>query len=96
MSVKIYINKTAPILPIHPNRNDDHRNWINRGTEPDAENFKYFHPVTSDDGRIAALKFIFPPYQVGPWVDGTWTVEVAASVLSPYVADEYRDLFVTR
>jgi len=74
---------------------DDHRNWINRGVGPDAENFKYFYPVASGDGRIAALKFIFPPYQVGPWADGSWTVDVPASILYPHVADEYRDLFVT-
>jgi len=73
---------------------DDHRDWINRGTGPDAENFKYFHPVASGDGRIAALKFIFPPYQVGPWADGTWAVDVPASILYPHIADEYRDLFV--
>jgi len=73
----------------------DHRDWINRGTEPDAKNFEYFQPLVSDDGRISALKFVFPPYQVGPWADGSWEVDVPASVLYPYIADDYRDVFVS-
>jgi len=72
-----------------------HRNWINRGTEPDAEKFEYFQPLVAGDGRISSLKFVFPPYQVGPWVDGTWEVDVPASVLYPHIADDYRDVFVS-
>ena len=44
-------------------------------------------------GRIAALRFVFPPYQVGPYSDGTQTVDVPASVLLPHVAAGYRELF---
>jgi len=80
---------------LHQESLASHRDWINRGAGPDAENFKHFQPLVSDDGRIAALKFIFPPYQVGSWADGTWTVEVPASVLYPHIAEKYRDLFVT-
>ena len=45
------------------------------------------------DGRIAALRFVFPPYQVGPYADGTQTVDVPANVLLPRVAPAYRPLF---
>jgi hypothetical protein len=45
------------------------------------------------DGRLRALRFVFPPYQVGPYSDGVQTVEVPASVLLPHVAAEYRGLF---
>jgi len=36
---------------------------------------------------------VFAPYQVGPYSDGTQTVEVPADVLLPFVAPEYRTLF---
>lgn len=66
---------------------------ISEGTEPKAENFAQFEPVRGADGRIGALRFVFPPYQVGPYADGVQYVEVPASVLLPQVAPEYRELF---
>ena len=42
---------------------------------------------------LAGLRFVFPPYQVGPYSDGTQTVEVPAAVLLPHVAPTYRGLF---
>ena len=45
------------------------------------------------NGRITALRFVFPPYQVGPYSDGTQTVDVPAAVLLPHVAADYRELF---
>lgn len=66
---------------------------IEEGTEARAENFAQFEPVLAADGRIAALRFVFPPYQVGPYSDGTQTVEVPAAVLLPKVAPAYRGLF---
>ena len=65
---------------------------IDQGTGPEAANFAQFEPVPGPDGRIAALRFVFPPYQVGPYVDGTQTVEVPAGVLLPHVAAAYREL----
>jgi hypothetical protein len=67
---------------------------IDEGTGPDVENFAQFEPVLAPDGRIAALRFVFPPYQVGPYSDGTQTVDVPADVLLPKVAPAYRPLFV--
>jgi hypothetical protein len=66
---------------------------IDEGTGPDVDNFAQFEPVLAPDGRIAALRFVFPPYQVGPYSDGTQTVDVPADVLLPKVAPAYRHLF---
>lgn len=66
---------------------------IDEGTGPDPANFAQFEPVPAPDGRIAALRFVFPPYQVGPYADGVQYAEVPAAKLLPYVAGEYRTLF---
>ncbi|MGW8127467.1 MAG: RsiV family protein [Stenotrophomonas sp.] len=66
---------------------------IDQGTTAEAANFAQFEPVMDAAGRIAALRFVFPPYQVGPYSDGTQTVDVPASVLLPHVAAGYRELF---
>ncbi|GAB3355496.1 DUF3298 and DUF4163 domain-containing protein [Lysobacter tyrosinilyticus] len=66
---------------------------IEDGTEPDPEHFSQFEPLIGSDGRIRALRFVFPPYQVGPYSDGTQTVEVSAVALLPYIAPAYRSLF---
>ncbi len=69
---------------------------IDDGTAPDADNFRQFEPVLDAAGRIIALRFVFPPYQVGPYSDGVQLVEVPASVLLPHVADAYRGLFAAQ
>ncbi|GAA5007997.1 DUF3298 domain-containing protein [Pseudoluteimonas lycopersici] len=66
---------------------------IEQGTEPKPENFANFEPVLGADGKIAALRFVFPPYQVGPYSDGTQTIEVPAAVLLPHIAPAERGLF---
>ncbi|GGK08147.1 DUF3298 and DUF4163 domain-containing protein [Luteimonas terricola] len=66
---------------------------IDEGTVPTAGNFANFEPVPSTGGRLRALRFVFPPYQVGPYSDGVQTVEVPAAVLLPHLAPEYRALF---
>ncbi len=66
---------------------------INDGTAPEAKNFARFEPVMNADGSIRALRFVFPPYQVASYVEGTRTVEVPAQVLLPLVAPEYKALF---
>jgi hypothetical protein len=66
---------------------------IDEGSEAEADNFSQFEPVIGADGRLTALRFVFPPYQVGPYADGTQTVEVPASVLLPQVAPAYRRYF---
>ena len=42
---------------------------------------------------MAALRFVFPPYQVGPYADGVQTVEVPAALLRPYLAADLAGLF---
>ncbi len=66
---------------------------IDEGTTPKPENFAQFIPILDATGRISGLRFVFPPYQVGPYSDGTQTVDVPATVLLPHVAPEYADLF---
>ncbi|MGV8923731.1 MAG: hypothetical protein ACOH1L_10365 [Thermomonas sp.] len=64
------------------------------GTAPKAGNFAQFEPVMDVSGRIRALRFVFPPYQVGPYVDGTRTIDIPARVLLPIMAAEYKTLFI--
>lgn len=66
---------------------------IEEGTKPHADNFDQFEPVVDAQGKFIALRFVFPPYQVGPYADGTQTVEVPAQVLKPLLAPDYRSLF---
>ncbi|KRG42801.1 hypothetical protein ARC78_08935 [Stenotrophomonas pictorum JCM 9942] len=66
---------------------------IDDGTGAEAVNFSQFQPVLDGAGKIGALRFVFPPYQVGPYSDGTQSVDVPAAVLLPHVAAEYRGLF---
>ncbi|HVR82319.1 MAG TPA: DUF4163 domain-containing protein [Luteimonas sp.] len=66
---------------------------IDEGTSPDVANFDQFEPVLAPDGKIVALRFVFPPYQVGPYADGIQTVDVPAQVLLPKIAPAYRSLF---
>lgn len=66
---------------------------IDDGTQPDPADFALFEPMAAPDGRLAGLRFVFAPYQVGPYSDGTQTVEVPADVLLPFLAPEFRSLF---
>jgi len=63
------------------------------GTGPSADNFSQFQPLTGSDGRISAIRFVFPPYQVGPYSDGTQPVDVPAAVLVPHVGQDVAGLF---
>lgn len=67
---------------------------IDEGSGPDVGNYQQFEPVVGPGGKLVALRFVFPPYQVGPYSDGVQTVEVPAAVLLPHVAERYRGLFV--
>lgn len=68
---------------------------IDAGTKPDAEAFAMFEPVLAPEGsKLVGLKFVFPPYQVGPYVDGERMVEVPTSVLRPHLSPEFAPMFV--
>ncbi|MBB1089146.1 hypothetical protein H4F99_11705 [Lysobacter sp. SG-8] len=66
---------------------------IDDGTGPEPDHYRQFEPVVDAAGRITAIRFVFPPYQVGPYSDGVQTVELPAEVLLPHITDEYRELF---
>lgn len=66
---------------------------IDDGTGVDPDNFSQFEPVLAADGRIGALRFVFAPYQVGPYSDGVQSVEVPAPILRKKVATQWRELF---
>ena len=66
---------------------------IDDGTQPDPSDFALFEPMAAPDGRLSGLRFVFAPYQVGPYSDGTQTVEVPIDVLAPHLAPEFRPLF---
>ena len=68
---------------------------IDQGTKPSAEAFAMFEPVLAPEGgKLVGLKFVFPPYQVGPYVDGERMVDVPTSVLRPYLSPEFAAMFV--
>lgn len=52
-----------------------------------------FEPVTGADGRIQALRFVFPPFTSDQFVDDQHAADVPATVLLPHVAAPYRPLF---
>jgi hypothetical protein len=66
---------------------------IAEGTAPEPGNFTHFEPVVDADGRIRALRFVFPPLQVAPYMEGTRTADVPAAVLLPVLAPGLRPLF---
>ena len=53
-----------------------------------------FEPVVAADGRIQSLRFVFPPFALGRFVDSEHTAEVPAATVLPHVAPPYRALFV--
>lgn len=66
---------------------------IDTGSEPVTANFREFEPVLDVNGKIIALRFVFPPYQVGPYSDGVQNVDVPASVLRPHLQAAVLPLF---
>jgi hypothetical protein len=68
---------------------------IDEGTRPVPTAFAAFEPVLAPEGdKLAGLRFVFPPYQVGPYVDGERTVEVPTAILAPLLTPELRPMFV--
>ncbi|KRG68779.1 DUF3298 and DUF4163 domain-containing protein [Pseudoxanthomonas dokdonensis] len=71
----------------------DSGRMIEEGTQPSASNFEQYVPIFDARGKIVALRFVFPPYQVGPYADGVQQVEVPAGLLYPHIAPAYLELF---
>lgn len=91
VSVRADADEMAPEARAEFVRNADR--MIDAGTEPDAAGFRQFQPVLDATGKVVALRFVFPPYQVGPYSDGTQSVDVPIGVLRPYLASQYAGLF---
>jgi Protein of unknown function (DUF3298) len=66
---------------------------IREGTEPGKNHYKVFALLTGEDGKARGLTFIFPPYQVAPYVAGTQAVDVPASRFVALLKPEYRGAF---
>lgn len=91
LSLQMDANRIAPEDRAELMRNGG--SMIVAGTGPDPANFSEFEPIPGEGGKLAGLRFVFPPYQVGPYSAGTQSVAVPAQVLLPHVAPAYRDLF---
>lgn len=68
------------------------KRWIEKGTQPAAENFDVFL-IDGLDTRAIGVTVIFPPYQVAPYADGPQQVEVPAKVFYDLLKPEYKDAF---
>ena len=66
----------------------DMREWVERGTEPKAENFAVFL-VDGLESKAIGLTLVFPPYQVAPYVDGAPQIEVPAKLFHTLLKPEY-------
>lgn len=72
----------------------DSDEWIERGTLPLPGNFEIFVFVEADRGKsFSGMKFIFPPYTVGPYSDGRYEVKVPAEIFHEYLRNEYKEYF---
>lgn len=78
---------------LHKEILENAQEMIGEGTAPQEDNFSQYEVVMAPDGKIAAIRFVFPPYQVGPYSDGVQTLDVPASVLLPHVSPLYAGLF---
>ena len=59
----------------------------------ELKNYSVFLFVPGNDNKIEGLKIIFPPYQVGPYVEGEYEVMVPSAVFYKYLINQYRDIF---
>ena len=87
------LDATSPSPAERAERLRNGTRMIDEGTAPSAANFDQFEPIPGEGGRLAGLRFVFPPYQVGPYSDGVQSVDVPAAMLLPVVAPAYRTLF---
>lgn len=70
--------------------------WIERGALPLPSNFEIFVLVPGKKRKsFSGIKFIFPPYTVGPYSDGTYEVFVPVEIIEDYLAQQYKEVFVT-
>ncbi len=70
---------------------------LDQGTRPTTVNFSLFVVRQGEDADAPSpgLMLVFAPYQVAPYVYGTQTVEVPASVFASFLKPAYRSAFVS-
>lgn len=66
---------------------------IDEGTAAKPENFEHFEPLLNSQQKVRGLRFVFPPYQIGPYAYGVQFIDVPSAVLLPQVDPAYRGLF---
>ena len=68
--------------------------WLDEGAGPDIKNYSIFEFVPGESDKAEAIKFIFPPYQVGPYVEGVYEVQVPVGIFAEYLKNNFKDSFV--
>ena len=68
---------------------------LDDGTKPTTVNYSLFvvRAGATPDAASPGLALVFPPYQVAPYVFGTQTVEVPASVFAKFLKPAYQSAF---
>ena len=70
--------------------------WVVEGAGPDLKNYNIFVFVPDGNSKIEGLKFIFPPYQVGPYVEGEYEVTVPSAIFYNNLKSQYKNIFVLK
>lgn len=65
------------------------REWIDEGTQPGPTHLGLFIPQVGSSGAVEALLFVFPPYQVGPYAEGTHSVAVPIAALRDHLSPRW-------
>jgi len=67
--------------------------WVAEGAWPEIKNYSIFVFVPDKENSIEGLKFIFPPYQIGPYVEGEYEVTVPTNIFYKNLKNQYKDIF---
>ncbi|MGI9535411.1 MAG: RsiV family protein [Thermodesulfobacteriota bacterium] len=70
------------------------KDWIMEGAGPNEKNFQIFTIVPHGHLKIKALRFVFPPYSVGPYYEGTYEVEVPSKIFYEQLVEKYKADFI--
>lgn len=72
-------------------KNDD---WVLRGASADENNYLNFVFVPSDKIKIVSgIKFVFPPYWVGSYAEGSYEVFVPSEVFYEFLVEKFKSDF---
>ena len=74
---------------------DEMRDWVLPATEKRPENFTTFVLTPTEAGdKVAGLTFLYEPYAVGAYAEGSYTAFVPASAFHADLAPAYQDAFI--